>query len=104
MTDDQIEVDGRDAPHLTEKDIAAVIVGADYYIFPGTTVTVCCLKLRNGYCIIGESATVSQANFNEELGRDIARQNAEDKIWALEGYLLRERLNNPQTDIPLYGG
>ena len=31
-------------------------------------------------------------NFDEVIGREIARKNAREKIWALEGYLLRERL------------
>ena len=35
---------------------------------------------------------VSPENFDVELGKKIARSNARDKIWALEGYALRERL------------
>ena len=50
--------------------------------------------LRNGYSTIGESAAVSLANFDKEIGRKIARENARDKIWALEGYLLKEKLFN----------
>ena len=37
-----------------------------------------------------ESAPVSAQNFDEELGRKIARAKARDKIWALEGYALRQ--------------
>jgi hypothetical protein len=61
-------------------------------VFPGTTLTVCCMKLANGFTVTGESACASPENFNEELGRKIARENAKEKIWALEGYALRERL------------
>lgn len=53
----------------------------------------CCLKLRNGFTVTGESAAASPENFNEEIGRKIARSNAREKIWALEGYLLREKLS-----------
>ena len=81
------------APRLTPADIDAVIVGEDYHQFPGTVLTVCALKLRNGFTVTGESAPVSAANFNAEMGRKIARENAREKIWALEGYLLRERLH-----------
>lgn len=56
------------------------------------TVTICCLTLANGYTVTGESACVSSENFDTELGRKIARENAKQKIWALEGYALRERL------------
>lgn len=78
------------APRLSNEGIDAAIVGEDYHVFPGTTVTVCCLKLRNGYALIGESAAVSAENFDAEIGREVARDNARDKIWALEGYLLRQ--------------
>ena len=52
----------------------------------------CCLTLRNGFTVTGESACASPENFDAELGKKIARSNARDKIWALEGYALRERL------------
>jgi hypothetical protein len=58
----------------------------------GTTLTVCCLKLRNGFTVTGESAAASPENFDVELGKKIARSNARDKIWVLEGYALREKL------------
>jgi hypothetical protein len=80
------------APRLTPDDIDKVIVGEDYHVFEGTTTTVCCLKLRNGFTVVGESAAASPENFNEEIGRTIARRNARDKIWSLEGYLLRAKL------------
>jgi hypothetical protein len=85
---------------LTPDDIDAAIVGEDYYLFPGTTTTVCCLKLRNGYTVIGESATVSPETFDPLIGKQIARGHARDKIWELEGYLLKEQLfnaNQPAT-------
>lgn len=88
----EIQAKGLNAPRLSPDKIDAVIVGEDYYVFPGTTLTVCCLKLRNGFTVTGESAAASPANFDVDLGRKIARSNARDKIWALEGYALRERL------------
>jgi hypothetical protein len=55
--------------------------------------TVCCLKLSNGFTVTGESACASPENFDAELGKKIARGNARDKIWALEGYVLRNTLS-----------
>lgn len=80
------------APRLTPADIDRVIVKADYHVFPGNRMTVCCITLRNGFLVIGESSCVHAENFNEQIGRDIAFKNAREKIWALEGYLLREKL------------
>ena len=39
---------------------------------------------------------VSKENFNQEIGNKIARQNAREKIWELEGYLLKEKLYQAQ--------
>jgi hypothetical protein len=88
----EIQAKGLNAPRLNPKHIDDTIVGEDYYVFPGTTMTVCALKLRNGYLVTGESAAASPTNFDEAIGRKVARENARQKIWALEGYLLRERL------------
>lgn len=90
----EIQDKGLTAPRLTPADIDATIVDEDYYVFPGTTVTACLLKLRNGYSVLGESASVSTENFDKEIGRKIARENARNKIWQLEGYLLRSKLAN----------
>ena len=54
--------------------------------------TFCVLVLRNGFTVTGESACASPENFDAELGRKIARQNAVQKIWPLMGYALKERL------------
>lgn len=88
----EIHAKGLNAPRLTPDLIDAAIVGEAYYIFPGTTLTACALTLRNGFQVIGESAAASPQNFDEAIGRKIARENARNKIWQLEGYLLRERL------------
>lgn len=88
----EIQSKGLNAPRLNPDMIDAVIVGEDYHVFQGTTLTVCCLKLRNGFTVTGESAAASPENFDVEIGRKIARSNARDKIWALEGYALRERI------------
>ena len=83
---------GLTAPRLTPEMIDAVIGAEDYHVFPGTMLTVCCLVLKNGFSVTGESACASPENFDAEIGRRIARENARNKIWALEGYLLRQRL------------
>ena len=55
--------------------------------------TLCVLILKNGFTVTGESACVSLENFDADLGRKIARQNAVQKIWPLMGYALKERLS-----------
>ena len=60
--------------------------------------TICVLKLVNDFTVIGESACASPENFDRELGAKIARQNAVNKIWPLEGYLLKSKLLASATD------
>ena len=54
--------------------------------------TFCVLVLRNGFTVTGESACASPENFDAELGRKIARQNAINKVWPLMGYHLKQKL------------
>lgn len=91
--EEAIQRKGLNAPRLTPDHIDEIIASAQYHVFKGTTLTVCCLHLRNGFTVTGESAAASVENFDREIGRQIARRNARDKIWALEGYLLRERIH-----------
>lgn len=55
--------------------------------------TLCVLVLKNGFTVTGESACVDMANFDADIGRNMARANAVNKIWQLEGYLLKQRLS-----------
>lgn len=58
--------------------------------------TFCVLVLRNGFTVTGESACVSPENFDAEIGRKIARQNAMDKIWPLLGFALKQKLHEAE--------
>lgn len=88
----EIQDKGLNAPRLTPDSIDAVIVSDTYTVLPSGKVMVCELTLKNGFTIRGEAATVSKANFNEEIGRKISYKNAREKIWELEGYLLQDKL------------
>lgn len=107
-----IQAAGADvAPRVTPQRIKDVIVSEHYFtaaeganfndgtpvklVDPGPLdlLTFCVLVLRNGFTVTGESACASPENFNEEIGRRVARENAVQKIWQLEGYLLKQRLS-----------
>jgi hypothetical protein len=55
--------------------------------------TFCVLLLKNGFTVTGESACASPENFDAEIDRKIARDNAIQKIWPLMGYELKEKLH-----------
>ena len=87
-----IQAKGLTAPRLKPDDIDAAIASEQYHVFPDTCLTVCCLTLQNGFHVTGESACASPENFDQEIGQTVARNQARDKIWSLEGYLLMQNL------------
>ncbi len=106
----EIQAKGLNAPRLTPERIDEVIVGeyyglgTDLFLAPGEPVmrkcpaplallTICVLVLKNGFTVVGTSACASAANFDETIGRKIAREKAREQVWALEGYLLKEELS-----------
>ena len=109
----EIQAKGLTAPRVTPADIESNIkqeyyfTAADGYlsvnsqtgkpaqVYPTVLglLTFCVLELQNGFTVTGESACASPENFDAELGRKIARQNAVAKIWPLMGYALKEKLS-----------
>ena len=106
----EIQAKGLTAPRVTPADIEANIRAETYFTaFDGSMaddrdmtmqdadalklLTFCVLVLRNGFTVTGESACASPENFNAEIGRKIARQNAVQKVWPLLGFALKERLH-----------
>lgn len=120
MTDHDIEKEiqakGKTAPRVTPSHIESVITSEHYFTAgdgyagaaalgikegdiiappePLDLLTFCVLVLKNGFTVTGESACASPDNFDAEIGRKVARENAVSKIWALEGYLLKQQLHD----------
>jgi hypothetical protein len=55
-------------------------------------ITECVLVLENGFTVTGYSSCASPENFDYQIGKTIAFANAREKIWVLEGYLLKQKL------------
>jgi hypothetical protein len=87
-----IQEKGLNAPRLNPQLITDTIDNVSYHVFEGSCLTVCCMTLRNGFTVTGESACASPENFNAEIGQKVSYENARNKIWALEGYLLKQKL------------
>lgn len=110
-TDDAIESEiqakGLTAPRITPQHIQDVIASEISFTVGNAAralncpvsdganlLTISVLTLKNGFTVTGESACASPENFNAEIGHKIARENAVNKIWALEGYLLKQHLHD----------
>lgn len=76
---------------VTVSDMQAKVKMAVYQRLEGTTTTICQITLKNGYTLIGTSACVDPKEFNQALGEKFAYERAFEQMWALEGYLLRQR-------------
>ena len=76
---------------VTVTDLQAKVKSSTYTRLPDSTTTVCQITLENGYTLVGTSACVDPASFNQAMGEQIAYDNALQQLWALEGYLLKQR-------------
>ena len=96
MSEQEIEKElqekGLNSPRLCPADIDRVIISETYTILPSGKCMICELILKNGFSIRGESACVSKENFNEEIGRKLSYEDARNKVWGFEAYLLQEKL------------
>ena len=71
----------------------AAIFGMGMTPAPGLDVlSICILVMRNGFTVIGKSAPASPENFNADLGRDYAYEDAVKQLWPLMGFALRDKL------------
>jgi hypothetical protein len=77
---------------VTRESIIAKIIDQEYTLLKDGRTTICNLTLQNGFTVIGTSSCVDAANYDEALGDSYAFEDAIDKIWQLEGYLLKEQL------------
>jgi hypothetical protein len=84
------------APRITPADINNSIADIYFHIVPNTTCTICALTLKNGFVVIGHSAAASKENFDRDIGKNIAFENARKEIWPLVGYALKEKLYTQQ--------
>ncbi len=55
--------------------------------------SVCVVVLGNGFTVIGKSAPASAENFDRELGRKFAYEDAIRQLWPLMGFALRDALH-----------
>lgn len=78
-----------DIVFLTKDDLKALVVKEYYHRIPDSTVTVCALTLKNGFVVVGDSACIDPRKFDEEIGRQVAFDDAIEKVWELEGYCMK---------------
>lgn len=108
----EINAKGLNAPRVTNDRVEAVIAheyymnayqalttcdDEEHYDAPVSEelkrLTICVLVLKNGFVVTGEASCVDPANYDAEIGKKVARKMAIDKVWMLEGYVLRQQVH-----------
>ena len=100
MNDTQIEqtiqAKGLTAPRVTHDDLMNNITDVEYVKHvskSGQVLRWAVITTQNGFAVTGRpSCSVSAANDDEELGKDVALSNAKGELWPLMGYELRSRM------------
>jgi hypothetical protein len=112
---DQAAVAVATAPRVTLADMEAKIAGVAY-LTGGTLdfaqegeplsptqwssiegLTICVLVTTTGFTIIGKSAPASPENYDKELGEKFSYEDAMRQLWPFEGYLLRAKLAEKES-------
>lgn len=83
---------------LIEKEIYITTHSKEYFGDNGQ-LTICILKTKSGFECIGKSGTITpQQNFDAELGKKFARENAINELWAAHAYFVQHNdLTTPFT-------
>lgn len=96
----EIVAKGLSAPRITPQHIDGLMAELRYecWLVPNTTTTICVAVKPDGFTVAtGKASSVSAANFDSEIGIKVARSECErlarDKLWELEGYLLKSKLS-----------
>lgn len=108
--DDQLEAKlrklGKNAPRVTPSEIDALHSSLKVltHHFEGTTITVAVAILPHSNFAVAEamSGSISKENFDAGIGVEVATKKvlamARDKLWELEGYLLRDRIHRAAAE------
>lgn len=93
INDEELEkkIEATPAPRVTKEQIEARIAEVTTSKLPWSeTVTICEIKLDNGFSVRGESAYVNPENYDKEIGDRIAYDNAFHQLWEFFGFMLAE--------------
>ncbi|MGE7132648.1 Gp49 family protein [Lysinibacillus xylanilyticus] len=79
---------------VTQEQIDNIIKQSAFEVFHRVHEKQCLVvaKLPNGFTVVGESACVDPANYDEQIGYDLAVKHIKNRLWELEGYALQNKL------------
>lgn len=75
---------------LNDKYIDSIIDEKMFHVFPGTTTTVCCVKVKNGFCFTGTASCVDADMYLKSVGEFMSYEKAKQKIAEMVAYLEKD--------------
>ncbi|MDH1551010.1 Gp49 family protein [Pseudomonas juntendi] len=106
QVEQRIAILGLSAPRVTSAMIDALVESLTYdtHYIPGTTTVLATSFLPSGFSVATDkSAAASPENFNLQLGIELAiakcKEISRQKLWELEGYRLKQALQEKRVDV-----
>ena len=103
MTDAESQAVQKTPYRITIQSIRDAIKSVSYWNPPEAPhMTICVATMANGYYLVGKSTPADPENFDEQLGRKFALEDAERQAWPLMAFALREKMSRtPCMVIPV---
>ena len=79
-------------PSVTQEEVDQSIKIQSFHKM-GEKTTVCLTTMKNGFEIVTSSSCVNPEDFDMQLGCEIARKRAIDKVWELLGFTKQNLLH-----------
>jgi len=92
---DQASAAVQKTPHRVSLESMVAKIADINYLHPehAEHMTIAVVYLENGYILVGKSVPADPENYDKELGKKFAYEDAIRQMWPLEAYLLRERMS-----------
>jgi hypothetical protein len=85
------KVDAMPHPKVTREHLLSRIKEVRYLV--DGVMTICVIEMVNGFKVVGKAAPADERNFDRDIGKTFAHDDAFKQLWPLEGYLLRDKLH-----------
>jgi hypothetical protein len=82
-------------PNRISLDSMVAEIDQELFISPSIIphMTLCVIVLKNGFALVGKSAPADAGNYDKELGRKFAKEDAIRQAWPLFAFSLRDKLH-----------
>jgi hypothetical protein len=94
----QERVATKTAPRVTKESIEERIERVSYTVMDDI-MTVCVITMRNGFKALGSAVPADPRNYDADVGKRYAFEDAFKGLWRVEGYLLCERLRGDRLSM-----